>query len=52
MTLPDERRRAVRAVRLFLLRLTVPSVTPRVPPAIRREARALLKHYPISGERT
>lgn len=37
---------AVVATRDFLLRLTQPAVTPRVPGEVRREARALLRHFP------
>jgi hypothetical protein len=43
MTLPDERYRAVMQTQRFLLRLLT---TPRVPKAIKDEARACLRHYP------
>jgi hypothetical protein len=43
MTLPDERYRAVVQTQRFLLRLLT---TPRVPKAIKDEARACLRHYP------
>lgn len=46
MTLPDERKNAVQAAQEFLRQLLDPAQTPRVPRAIRREARARLKHYP------
>ena len=46
MTLPHERELAVHNTREFLLSLLNPTLTPRVPRAIRLEARALLKHYP------
>ena len=43
MTLPDERYRAIQQTQRFLLRLLS---TPRVPRAVRDEARGLLRHYP------
>ena len=43
MTLPDERYRAVIQTQRFLLRLLT---TPRVPKAVKDEARACLRHYP------
>jgi hypothetical protein len=43
MTLPDERYRAVQQTQRFLLRLLT---TPRVPKAVKDEARGLLRHYP------
>lgn len=43
MTLPDERYRAVVQTQRFLLRLLT---TPRVPRAVKDEARGLLRHYP------
>lgn len=46
MTLPDERYRAVVQTRRFLLDLTNPEHTPRVPKIIREHARAMLRHYP------
>ena len=46
MTLPDERYRAIRQAADFLLELTDPSSTPRIPRIIRQRARSLLKHYP------
>ena len=45
MTLPDERYRAVTHAGRFLLRLAGGEF-PRVPKAVREEARALLRHYP------
>lgn len=47
MTLPWQRELAVHNTREFLLSLLNPQRTPRVPRAIRLEARALLKHYPL-----
>jgi len=38
------------AARDFLLRLTDTKESPRVPGEIRREARALLRHFPIASE--
>ena len=46
MTLPDERYRAVKNARQFLRDLMDPKKTPRVPRAIRLQARSVLKHYP------
>jgi len=46
MTLPIERTNAVLNTEKFLLKLCIPSHSPRVPKAIREEARRLLKHYP------
>lgn len=46
MTLPDERYRAVQRAALFLQQLCNPAVTPRVPKEIRREAQAVLRHFP------
>jgi len=46
MTLPYERFNAVCNTRRFLVSLLTPSLTPRVPSGIRKEARRLLKHYP------
>ena len=43
MTLPDERYRAVIQAQRFLLRILT---TPRVPKAVKDEARACLRHYP------
>lgn len=43
---PEQQISAVIASRDFLLRLTRAKETPRVPPCIRREALALLRHFP------
>jgi hypothetical protein len=48
MTLPDERYRALRWAESFLQDLQDPQKTPRVPRDIRRQARAVLRHYPGS----
>ena len=45
MTLPDERYRAVKSAALFLSRLAGGEL-PRVPKAVRDEARSILRHYP------
>ena len=45
VTLPDERYRAVKAAQQFLTRLAGGEY-PRVPKAVRAEARSLLRHYP------
>ena len=47
MTLPDERYRAVKYAALFLSRLAGGEF-PRVPKAVRDEARSVLRHYPSS----
>lgn len=47
MTLPQEEWRAIANVRRFLYDLLDPKKTPRVPAAIRQEARRLSKHYPL-----
>jgi hypothetical protein len=46
MTLPYERRWAINNTRQFLVDLTDPKKTPRVPSAVRKEAYRCLKHYP------
>ena len=46
MTLPDERYRAVKHTKMFLLELCDPAITPRLPKHIRQEAHRLLRHYP------
>lgn len=46
MTLPDERYRALKWAEQFLQDLLDPSITPRIPKAIRQRARSVLKHYP------
>jgi hypothetical protein len=46
MTLPNERTRAVFRAKEFLLALANPSQTKRVPKEIRREALAVLRHFP------
>ena len=43
MTLPDERYRAVVQTQRFLLKILT---TPRVPKAVKDEARSCLRHYP------
>lgn len=47
---PMQQVSAVVATRDFLLRLTNTKESPRVPGEIRREARALLRHFPIASE--
>ena len=46
MTLPDERYRAVRMARQFLIELCSPKKTPKVPAIIRNQAKGILRHYP------
>ena len=49
MTLPDERYRAVKAAQQFLARLAGGEY-PRVPKAVRAEARSILRHYPLDWD--
>jgi len=49
MTLPDERYRAVQYAEQFLKRLAGGEY-PRVPKAVRQEARSILRHYPNSWD--
>ena len=46
MTVPDERYRAVLAAERLLKDLCDPSITPRVPKAVRSRAIMVLRHYP------
>ena len=46
MTLPCERTNAVLNVERFLMDLSNPRKTPRVPSEVRKQARNLLRHYP------
>ena len=46
MTLPYERKWSVEQTETFLINLTDPKKTPRVPANVRAEARRLLRHYP------
>jgi len=46
MTLPIERKHAIKNTERFLLDLSNPRITPRIPKEIRDRARSLLKHYP------
>ena len=46
MTLPYERKNAVVNTERFLLDLSNPRITKRIPKEIRDRARSLLKHYP------
>lgn len=50
MTLPDERYHAVRQTMEFLLELTDPQSTARIPKHIRQRARSLLRHYPTYSD--
>jgi hypothetical protein len=50
MTIPVERTNAVIFTESFLLRLLSPKETPRVPKAVRQEAKHLLRHYPTRFE--
>lgn len=46
MTIPVERKHAIRNTERFLLDLMDPKKVPRVPKELRDRARRLLKHYP------
>jgi len=46
MTTPAERTIAIKKAELFLLRLADIFRTPKVPDSVRREALAVLRHYP------
>jgi len=46
----DQKITAVVSTRDYLLRLTSPKETPRIPLEVRREARTLLRHYPLPTE--
>lgn len=46
MTIPRERTMAVQNAEVFLMKLSDPKLTPKIPLSIRRQARWLLKHYP------
>ena len=48
MTLPDERYRALKWAESLMMDLMDPAKTPRVPKAVRAQARAVLRHYPGS----
>ena len=50
MTVPRERTNAVMSTAQFLLQLTDPKQTPRVPKDVRERARHLLRHYPTQYE--
>ena len=50
MTVPVERTNAVLWTEEFLVDLLDPKKTPRVPKAIRDQARRLLRHYPSKFE--
>jgi hypothetical protein len=50
MSLPDEQARALVGARQFILSLCVPGKTPRIPKAVRHEARRRLKHFPLSWD--
>lgn len=51
MTIPSERMRSLEWAEGFLMRLMDSKATPKVPLAIRREARRVLRHYPTATER-
>ena len=50
MTLPDERYHSIIMARHLLTKLLSPKLTPRVPAALRREARLCLRHFPSDWE--
>lgn len=46
MTIPHERYLATKRAKDFLVKLLDPTLTPRVPRALRLEARSILRHFP------
>ena len=50
MTVPIERTNSVIFARKFLLDLTNPKITPRLPKQVRQRALMLLRHYPNEFE--
>jgi hypothetical protein len=50
MSLPVEQARAIAAARRFLLDLCVPGKIKKIPRAVRLEARARVKHLPMSWD--
>lgn len=50
MTVPEERTRSLLQTREFLQELTRPEMTPGVPEEVRRQARVLLRHYPLNRD--
>lgn len=50
MTIPLERTTSVIRTRQFLIDLSDPKKTPRIPLSVRRYAVSLLKHYPTQYE--
>jgi hypothetical protein len=50
MTMPAERTRALMQTREFLQDLMDSEKTPLVPEVVRREARRLLRHYPLARD--
>lgn len=47
---PDDQIRSLVGARDFIRRLTDTKETPRIPREVRREARAILRHYPPEHE--
>ncbi len=50
MSLPTEQARALVSARQFLFELCVPGKIKKVPRAVRLEARARVKHFPMSWD--
>lgn len=50
MSTPVEQARAIAAARRFLLDLCVPGKIKKIPRAVRQEARARVKHMPMSWD--
>lgn len=46
MTMPDERFRAVMYAKEFLIELSTPTITKRIPKEIRQRAYSILRHFP------
>ena len=49
-TTPKQQKDSIKKAAAFLLALTKPKVSPRVPKAIRAEAKAILEHFPMKCE--
>jgi len=50
MTMPDERTRAVLLTKRFLIDLTNPTKSPKIPKSVREHARMLLRHFPTEHD--
>ena len=50
MSLPTEQARALVSARQFILNLCIPGKIKKIPRAVRLEARARVKHFPMSWD--